>query len=1198
VVLVRGFALIKEGTWNAAIGLFNEADYWRSFRGDGSNPSPHSLRAQNFKNVWDCNEPDAAINPIRDDMGNIINGEASIQSNAARLRLYLQAKAIEFKAQTGNYPAIINFVAHSMGGLILRCALNGQDHFAFEDQQGQSFSVKIGNVVMLATPNCGSVFADIVIGGIDPLVLAITQSLGIKDWASFRDLRLSYVVPTFNSSYHWPTSVPLFQMSATGGGYKKNTAPQYMITGGIIIDLNLALGFEESVNDGLVTQASVNGAYWSLKFAYPPLQRTVSVSMVQSVTDIQETGQYCDHSSVTENDTVFQWVTAQLTGTPFQPPTSTQASVVLRELAALSQSTPAQPQLLANINNVLNAGATAQVAVISDAASMLKFQLLVSAQNGKFSLIDPTGTVIDATSVQSNPNGQYAVNGGTTGAQLITYQISNPAVGTWQAIVDANGIAETQLGYNLTAFADSNVALIPQTAAQFSHGQDAVISCALADVGANPVVPVINAVITATVRLPDGTTTTLTLADDGLHNDGAPNDGVYGAVLPAVTQAGQYSITYNAAGQNSQGQALQRVASGAFNVSTADAEILGDPVFATVDTDGDGVADVLQAKCGVKSKVAGNYILSGQLADAGSTLHIPAAANYHVDGSGAMTVSLFFDLSLAKTAGMSGEFHIENLKLFEVPASGAVWVDTYQGTAVTQLSFGPSITAQAQNMTTISGGSASFTVGAAGNGVLTYQWQFSADGGTTWNNLGNSGTYAGVTTASLTLSGVSGAMNGYQFRAMVSDVTNSSTASYGVTLSVSKLTPVITWGAPSAISYGTALSATQLNATAGGVAGTSAYSPAAGAVLGAGGQNLSLTFTPIDTASYNTATGTQTLTVNKAALTAKADDKSKVQGTANPTLTISYTGFVNGDTKSAITEPAISTPATASSAAGTYPISLTGGAGANYILNLQNGTLTVVPSSYLANLSVRAAMAAGQTLIVGFVVDGGAKPMLVRAAGPVLNKYGLTGVVDPQLKLFNGSSTQVAANDNWDAALASTFTTLGAFPFDNGSKDAALQQTINGPHSAQTTATGAGAVLVEAYDAGPNDSRKLVNLSTRFQVGTGDNILIAGFVLSGTGTRQLLIRAVGPTLTNYGVTGVLADPQLSVFDVGTPIASNNDWSSSLSTTFTTLGAFALNAGSKDAALVVTLQAGKPYSVQVSGVGSTTGEALVEIYLMP
>jgi hypothetical protein len=257
----------------------------------------------------------------------------------------------------------------------------------------------------------------------------------------------------------------------------------------------------------------------------------------------------------------------------------------------------------------------------------------------------------------------------------------------------------------------------------------------------------------------------------------------------------------------------------------------------------------------------------------------------------------------------------------------------------------------------------------------------------------------------------------------------------------------------------------------------------------------------------------------------------------------------------------------------------------------------VPATGYLANLSVRAAMAAGQTLIVGLVVDGGAKPMLVRGAGPVLNKYGLTGVVDPRLSLYNGG-TVVAANDNWESSLAATFATLGAFAFDAASKDSALLQPINGPHTAQANATGAGAILVEAYDAGPNDGRKLVNLSTRFQVGTGDNILIAGFVLAGTGTKQLLIRAVGPTLASYGVTGTLADPQLAIYDGGTAIASNDNWSATLTPTFDLVGAFHLLAASKDAAIVVTLPAGKPYTAQVSGVGATTGEALIEIYLIP
>ena len=281
--------------------------------------------------------------------------------------------------------------------------------------------------------------------------------------------------------------------------------------------------------------------------------------------------------------------------------------------------------------------------------------------------------------------------------------------------------------------------------------------------------------------------------------------------------------------------------------------------------------------------------------------------------------------------------------------------------------------------------------------------------------------------------------------------------------------------------------------------------------------------------------------------------------------------------------------------AATYTVVATNSVGTT---GSSSAVLTVsISNSYLSNLSVRAAMAGGQTLIVGFVVNGGAKPILIRADGPVLNRYGLVGVVDPSLTLYNGGTVE-AVNDNWDASLATTFATLGAFAFDAGSKDSALEQTINGPHTAQATATGAGTILVEAYDAGPNDGRKLVNLSARFQVGTGDNILIAGFVISGTGTMNVLVRAVGPTLASYGVTGTLVDPQLALYDGGTVIASNDNWSSSLTPIFDSVGAFHLLDASKDAALVVTLQAGKPYTVQVSGVGGTTGEALIEIYMVP
>jgi hypothetical protein len=262
-------------------------------------------------------------------------------------------------------------------------------------------------------------------------------------------------------------------------------------------------------------------------------------------------------------------------------------------------------------------------------------------------------------------------------------------------------------------------------------------------------------------------------------------------------------------------------------------------------------------------------------------------------------------------------------------------------------------------------------------------------------------------------------------------------------------------------------------------------------------------------------------------------------------------------------------------------------------------TLTVLPTSYLANLSVRAAMAANQTLIVGVVVDGGSKPILMRSVGPALSNFGVAGpAADPRLDLYNSNGVLTNSNDNWDASLSSMFTSVGAFALATGSRDAALLQSVNSANSVQTRATGAGVVLVELYDAGPNDGRKLVNISCRFQAGVGVNTLIVGFVLGGTGSRQVLVRGVGPKLVDFGVSGVLNDPQIAVFDGSTVIASNNDWSATLAPTFSALGAFALNASSRDAALLVTLNAGNGYTVQVSGVGGTTGEVLAEIYLVP
>ena len=259
--------------------------------------------------------------------------------------------------------------------------------------------------------------------------------------------------------------------------------------------------------------------------------------------------------------------------------------------------------------------------------------------------------------------------------------------------------------------------------------------------------------------------------------------------------------------------------------------------------------------------------------------------------------------------------------------------------------------------------------------------------------------------------------------------------------------------------------------------------------------------------------------------------------------------------------------------------------------------LDLISGSGLSNLSVRTTLKAGEALTLGAVVSGGSKHVLIRAAGPALSAFGLNGMADPKLELFTrGSTTPTATNDDWPGSLASTFASVGAFAFTPGSKDAALGQVLTGDFTVQASGTGAGVILVEAYDTAGGTSARLVNLSARNRVGTGDDILIAGFTLVGAGSKQVLIRAVGPTLTIFGVSGALADPTLRVIDAtGVTIASNDNWAATLAPTFAQIGAFPLTPASRDAALLVTLPAGSTYTIQVSGVSNTTGEALVEVY---
>ncbi|HVU23357.1 MAG TPA: sialidase family protein [Opitutus sp.] len=270
----------------------------------------------------------------------------------------------------------------------------------------------------------------------------------------------------------------------------------------------------------------------------------------------------------------------------------------------------------------------------------------------------------------------------------------------------------------------------------------------------------------------------------------------------------------------------------------------------------------------------------------------------------------------------------------------------------------------------------------------------------------------------------------------------------------------------------------------------------------------------------------------------------------------------------------------------------------------------------LVNVSARGQVKTGESeLVAGFVVGGGNKSILVRAIGPGLAGMDVpTPLPDPQISLSPlGQPSVVFRNDNWaqSDATAVLFARLGAFAIPADSLDAALTfPLLPQPYTVvvSDTAGRPGVGLAEIYDAdaSPGDPARpaLVNLSARAEVGTGENILIGGFVIAGTTPKRVLLRAVGPTLTDQNVQSVLADPVLKLFhrvDSGEHlIATNDDWELSpnalaLSSTAQRIGAFALRSnGSRDAALLLTLTPGL-YTAQVSGYNSTSGIALVEIY---
>lgn len=258
----------------------------------------------------------------------------------------------------------------------------------------------------------------------------------------------------------------------------------------------------------------------------------------------------------------------------------------------------------------------------------------------------------------------------------------------------------------------------------------------------------------------------------------------------------------------------------------------------------------------------------------------------------------------------------------------------------------------------------------------------------------------------------------------------------------------------------------------------------------------------------------------------------------------------------------------------------------------------VMPHVRMANISTRVSVGTGQKVaIAGFIISGASpKSVVVRALGPTLSGFGIDGVLaDPMLDLRDGSGNQIGTNDNWKDSQEQIITAVGLAP-PKDSEAAIAATLLPGNYTAIVSgkANTTGVSLVEVYEL--DSTARLLNISTRGFIGANDNVLIAGVILSGSDNGTICFRALGPSLTSFGVQGVVANPRLDLFDgQGTKVGANDNWKESQQAAIQSAGLAPGNPS--ESALLIDLAPGN-YTAIVSGVGGASGVGLVEANHLP
>ena len=643
--------------------------------------------------------------------------------------------------------------------------------------------------------------------------------------------------------------------------------------------------------------------------------------------------------------------------------------------------------------------------------------------------------------------------------------------------------------------------------------------------------------------------------------------------------------------------------------------------FITGDADGNGTTARFASVVGVAVDGNGNVYVADST---NSSLR-------KVTQDGTVTTLAGLTRSTGSTDGTGSAVRFNSPQGIAVDSRGNLYVADTLNHTVRMSVFAPDITPQPISQVVAPGANATFTSGATSNVPITFQWRkdgVAIPGATTSTPVVSPNTLP-ISSSSVTVTNIQTANLG-NYTLVATNMAGFSTSNVGI---LSFTPPPSFTTHPAGQSVAPGASATFSASATSSIALTYQWQKDGAAIPGA--TNATLTVNNVQVANLGSYTLVATnavgpTTSNVAVLSFVPSPEftthpagqnvapgASVTFTASATssIPITYQWQKDGVPISGATTTTLTVSNVQVANLGNYTLVAINSVGPT---TSNVAVLGFIPSTAgrLINLSILTTIpASGDTFTMGYVIGGsgttGTKPLVIRAAGPSLAALGVGGTLnDPKIELFAGS-TKTGENDNWggSAAISAAMAAVGAFPYTGPtSLDSAVAANLSpGDNSVKVSAagTGTGTVIAEIYDATPAavfvaSTPRLVNVSVLKNLGTG---LTVGFVIGGLEAKTVLIRAVGPTLgaVPFNIPGVVADPQLTLFNAASAkIGENDNWggTAALTAAFTQVGAFALfSATSRDAALLATLQPGN-YTVQVSGVGGTTGLAIVEVYEVP